>query len=139
MTQSPRALLTTVSAMALLSACAVPREPAPARPVAIAPAATIALEQGVRRYEDGQYEIAALWLDEALALGLEPADGVRAHKLRAFIDCIAARTEACKAHFREVLKLDPTFELIRAEAGHPMWGPVFSEVRKAVPVGAVKR
>ena len=50
-------------------------------------------------------------------------------KLRAFIECAAGRMGACKSHFRAALKLDPGFDLARAEAGHPMWGPAFREVR----------
>lgn len=129
MIRTSRATLSLLSSAALLSACAVPREPIAPAPAREPPAAVLALEQGVSTYENGRYEVAALWLDEALRLGLEADGAKRAHKLRAFIDCIAARMDECKRHFREIMRLDPDFELVRAEAGHPMWGPAFREVR----------
>ena len=125
-----RAPFATLAVSLLLGACAIPPARLPDARVAELRTSFLAFEQGLRRYEEGAFEQAALWLDEALALGLEPReDAVRAHKLRAFIECAAGRMGACKSHFRAALKLDPGFDLARAEAGHPMWGPAFREVR----------
>ena len=35
------------------------------------------------------------------------------------------RVAACHEEFRKALRLDPGLELGAAEAGHPIWGPVF--------------
>ena len=97
--------------------------------------AQLALEQGRQRYEQGRYEQALLWLEEALTLGLRnPEDTVEAHKLAAFIACVQSRPGDCRRHFTELLAIDPDFELARAEVGHPMWGPVFSEVKRSATV-----
>jgi hypothetical protein len=34
----------------------------------------------------------------------------------------------CEASFRAARSADPAFALARAEAGHPMWGPVWRKV-----------
>ncbi|MCB1909289.1 MAG: TssQ family T6SS-associated lipoprotein [Rhodocyclaceae bacterium] len=94
--------------------------------------ARLALEQGRQRYEQGRYEQARLWLEEALTLGLgNTEEKVEAHKLAAFIACVESRLDACRHHFGALLAIDPGFELARAEVGHPMWGPVFAEVKHA--------
>lgn len=88
------------------------------------------LQQGVRNYEDGRLPQASTNLQSALEAGLNEADQVKAHKYLAFIHCVSGRDRQCRAHFRSALELDPAFELQPAEAGHPMWGPVFRSVKK---------
>ena len=87
------------------------------------------LKQGISNYEDGRLPQAATQLQGALEAGLSQADQVKAHKYLAFIHCVSGRERQCRAHFRSALELDPAFELERAEAGHPMWGPVFRSVK----------
>ena len=87
------------------------------------------LKQGIRSYEDGRLPQAATHFQGALEAGLNQADQVKAHKYLAFIHCVSGRERQCRAHFRSALELDPAFELERAEAGHPMWGPVFRSVK----------
>ena len=43
-----------------------------------------------------------------------------------------SRTSACRAEFRKAFEADPAFDLTPAEAGHPMWGPVFRSVKAEV-------
>jgi Tfp pilus assembly protein PilF len=88
-----------------------------------------ALALGVRQYEDGQYAEAAESLNSSLYQGLTGTDRVRAHKYLAFIDCVSGRPSACRAEFRRALNIDPNLELSAAEAGHPIWGPVFRAVK----------
>ena len=45
------------------------------------------------------------------------------------------RSGPCREEFRKALAIDPGMELAPAEAGHPIWGPIFRSV-KAGPVGA---
>lgn len=88
-------------------------------------AARQALAAAIRTYEDGQYAAALKRLKAAIALGLTPPDEVAAHKYLAFVHCIARRRTQCRNEFRLAMAIDPAFELGPAEAGHPLWGPVF--------------
>lgn len=88
-----------------------------------------ALIDGIRLYDNGQYPAAELSLNRALESGLASArDRATAHKLLAFIACTSAREAQCEAAFRAALAADPAFTLAKAEAGHPMWGPVYRRV-----------
>ncbi|MCB1916754.1 MAG: TssQ family T6SS-associated lipoprotein [Rhodocyclaceae bacterium] len=117
----------------LLSACAARQGAAPVVDLGRNwQTAQLALEQGRQRYEQGRFDQAVMWLDEALTLGLRNTeDNVEAHKLAAFIACVQSRPDDCRRHFGELLAIDPDFELARAEVGHPMWGPVFREVKRS--------
>jgi hypothetical protein len=35
----------------------------------------------------------------------------------------------CRDEFRAALDIDPSMQLEPAEAGHPVWGPVFRSVK----------
>jgi len=88
-----------------------------------------ALAKGVRLYEDGNYVQSARSLQQALEQGLSKQDRVKAHKYLAFIDCAAGRENLCRDEFRAALDIDPSMQLDAAEAGHPIWGPVFRSVK----------
>ena len=127
----PRTRILVLLLATTLSACAIEpaRQATPPPPASNEAAET--LQAGVRLYEDGQYDLSAERLRRALKLGLRSTpDLIQAHKHLAFILCATGKTDACADSFRAVLKLDPGFELSKAEAGHPMWGPVFVNVRK---------
>ncbi len=87
-------------------------------------------ERGVKSYEDGDYKSAARQLQSALSLGL-PAfhDQATAHKYLAFIACASGRQRPCRDEFRKAFEADGNFDLTPAEAGHPVWGPVFRSVK----------
>ena len=88
---------------------------------------------GLKQYEDGNLKQAQTEIQGALAAGLSyDADKVMAHKYLAFIDCASGRERECREQFAAALALDPRLELTRAEAGHPMWGPVFASVKATV-------
>ena len=119
--------------------------PVAAAPVAAKPAEPVLdlsqqeLAQGIRSYEDGSYPNAARQLQAALNFGLAaPAEQAQAHKYLAFIQCVSNRLQACRDEFRKALAADPAFDLAPAEAGHPIWGPVFRAV-KAEQVKPVRR
>jgi Tfp pilus assembly protein PilF len=88
-----------------------------------------ALKAGIQQYEEGRYADAARQLQSAIGQGLATRDEVRAHKYLAFIHCVSDRVAACREEFRKALSLDPGLELSAAEAGHPIWGPVFRSVK----------
>lgn len=88
------------------------------------------LSEGLRQYEDGNYQEAQKSLQSALKQGLaNKPDEVKAHKYLAFIHCVSNRERQCREAFRKALDLNPAFDLTPAEAGHPVWGPVFRSVK----------
>lgn len=93
-----------------------------------------ALSAGIKYYDAGNYGDAAVRLREALRKGLDStSDRVKAHKYLAFSYCLTDQRKRCSGEFREVLKIDPDFDLPPAEAGHPIWGPVFRSVKTNMP------
>ena len=92
------------------------------------------LEEGVQNYEEGNYRVAKRRLQFALEEGLSRPDRVNAHKYLAFIACVSSRQLTCREEFAIALELDPNFELAPAEAGHPIWGPMFKNVKAKQPM-----
>lgn len=131
-----RRLWPMLLASALVAACATPAPPPPPPPPAPVGLAELmerpaerALVEGIRLYDNAQYPAAEAALQRALAAGLVSVrDQASAHKLIAFIACTSAREAECEAAFRAARVADPAFALSRAEAGHPMWGPVYRRV-----------
>jgi Tfp pilus assembly protein PilF len=87
------------------------------------------LQPGLRLYEDGAYAESAKSLQAALDQGLATKDRARAHKYLAFIHCASSREQLCREEFRKALADDPSLDLAPAEAGHPVWGPIFRAVK----------
>lgn len=87
------------------------------------------LQSGLRLYEDGDYAESAKNLQAALDQGLPTKDRGRAHKYLAFIHCASNREQLCRDEFRKALADDPSLDLAPAEAGHPIWGPIFRSVK----------
>ena len=88
-----------------------------------------ALNEGIRLYDDGQHLAAAKSLQNALDLGLSDRQQADAHKYLAFIHCSIGRTGPCREEFRQALMADPELSLAPAEAGHPVWGPIFASLK----------
>jgi Tfp pilus assembly protein PilF len=88
-----------------------------------------ALSTGLKQYEDGEYTESAKSLQGALELGLPGKQRANAHKYLAFIHCASNRERQCRDEFRRALAVDPALELAPAEAGHPVWGPVFRSLK----------
>jgi len=122
----PRLLLIFAFAAALLGACAE----GPFKDTRTGrTAGTGYLEEGMRNYEEGNYRTAQRRLQFALEEGLSRPDRVKAHKYLAFIACVSGQQLTCREEFGIAFELDPKFELEPAEAGHPIWGPVFKSVK----------
>lgn len=123
-------------AAALLAACAPVREK-PAEPAVpriteeqLRDKARDSLEQGLRQYQNGSYGEAQASLNAALDHGLlSKNEQSTARKHLAFIHCVGGRESACRDEFRKALEIDPKFTLGAAEAGHPLWGPVYRGLR----------
>ena len=92
-------------------------------------AGTSYLAEGELNYEEGNYKVAKRRLQFALEEGLSRPDRVKAHKFLAFIACVSSQPLTCREEFAIALELDPKFELDAAEAGHPIWGPMFKSVK----------
>ncbi len=124
---SPRASLASLLAVlaVALSACSS----GPLRELIQPSKGSTALATGLHQYDEGQYADAARNIQAALDLGLTDREQAKAHKYLAFIDCASARERACREEFRKALSADPGLELTPAEAGHPVWGPIFASLR----------
>jgi Tfp pilus assembly protein PilF len=120
----------TLALTVALAGCAVP-QPAPGLMDVAERPAEKALLAGMRAYDDAQYVQAEQALTQALRSGLaSPRDRAAAHKHLAFIYCTSNRVPACETEFRAARAADPGFTLSKAEAGHPLWGPVWQRVRQ---------
>ena len=125
-----------------LSGCAVfaPPPPPPPPPATISIArlyeqpAERAFVNGLRFYEEGQYERAEALLKRALADGLQDNHDIAvAQKHLAFIACAYNRPGDCEQAFRAAFSADAGFKLTDAEVGHPLWGPVYKRVAAEQP------
>src|SRR5690349_23875985 len=88
------------------------------------------LAAGVKFYEAGEFDSAQKNLNASLEHGLLPkSDQARARKLLAFIHCVLGREAQCRDEFRKAFEIYPDFALTPAEDGHPIWGPVYRNVR----------
>ena len=90
------------------------------------------LSAGLKSYENGNYAEASKQLQSALDQGLTKSGQLQAHKHLAFIQCASGRQGPCRNEFRKALTIDPAFDLTPAEAGHPLWGPVFAKEKARV-------
>ena len=87
------------------------------------------LVDGLRQYDAGDYAASTRTLTAALELDLPDGDRAVAHKHLAFIQCSWGQERQCRDEFRKALSVDPALELGPAEAGHPVWGPIFRSVK----------
>jgi len=140
-----RPLASAAAAFALLAACAQLQEkPKPAAVPQISEArlrdkAEEGLALGMRQYELGDFEAARRHLAAALDHGLlSRSEQSAARKHLAFIHCISGREPECRDEFRKAIEIDPGFRLTPAEAGHPIWGPVYASVHAKLTAPAVE-
>ena len=88
------------------------------------------LMRGADLYTSGDYDGAIKSLSSSLDHGLLPRpEQARARKLMAFSHCVQGREPACRDEFRKAFEIHPEFALSPAEDGHPIWGPVYRDVR----------
>ena len=131
-----------LAALLLVAACAeMPKfgttTPEPQKPAApqitedmLRDRANQQLLAGVKFYEAGEFDSAQRNLTSSLEHGLLPkSDQARARKLLAFIHCVLGREAQCRDEFRKAFEIYPEFALTQAEDGHPIWGPVYRNVR----------
>lgn len=121
---------------ATLAGCAstqVAPKPAPAPAQAAPPSADqVALQEGIELYNKGDFNGAIKRLGAAeISAGGSKARQLEALKYQAFSYCVTSRKTMCGKQFEKALKLDPSFDLAPGEHGHPLWGPVFTRLKKA--------
>jgi len=125
--------LAAAAFLTLLAACdTLPQQQAPVGLTDLSERpAERALMGAMRAYDDADYPAVERQANEAMKLGLRSQrDVATAHKLRAFVYCTSSRLVACEAEFRAARTADPAFVLSKAEAGHPVWGPVYLKSRQ---------
>ena len=98
-------------------------------PIFVSMSPGFALTTGLKQYEEGQYDESAKSLQTAIDRGIPLQQRARAHKYLAFIHCASNRERQCREEFRKALEVDPAMELAPAEAGHPVWGPIFRSLK----------
>ena len=92
--------------------------------------ATALFNTGIKCYEEGKYNYAEKNLKAALKLDLlDTTDQVAANKYLAFIYSVSNRKTLGRKAFEKAFELDPNFTLSPAEAGHPLWGPIYRSVK----------
>ena len=91
--------------------------------------AHVRMVEGLRQFDAGDHDAAAKTLASALYLALSARDRATSHKHLAFIHCCSCRERECRDEFRKALAADPALELAPAEAGHPVWGPIFRSLK----------
>ncbi|MCL4746875.1 MAG: TssQ family T6SS-associated lipoprotein [Burkholderiaceae bacterium] len=93
----------------------------------------LALRSAIDLYEDGKFDEAARAIQNAREIWSDPEKEVRieAHKIAAFSYCVTNRRTQCRRQFDALLRIEPGFQLKPTEAGHPLWGPVFQQAKRA--------
>jgi len=127
------------AAALLIASCAempriIPDTPKPAAPQitedTLRKRAEEQLALGVQQYGAGDFDNAVKSLTASLEHGmLSKQDQSRARKYLAFSHCVQARNASCRDEFRRAFEIYPEFALTPAEDGHPIWGPVYRDVR----------
>ena len=88
------------------------------------------LNKAVVNFEEGNYIASMAAFNEVLqAKNADADDKVISYKYMAFIHCVSGREKQCYDSFKNALTLKQSFELTTAEAGHPVWGPVFRSAK----------
>jgi tetratricopeptide (TPR) repeat protein len=106
------------------------REAAQPKPLIPLGKAEQLLQNGMVKYDAGEYADAYKLLESALKEGLkEKGDQVKAMKTMAFTLCLRERFRDCRNEFIKIYDVDPNFDLTPAEAGHPSWTKTFASAK----------
>jgi hypothetical protein len=124
-------------ASCLLAGCAAfpnlfdstPARPHPRADNMPSPREQAALRDGIRLYNEGEFNSAIRRLSAQEISNGSVATRVTALKYTAFSYCVTKRQAQCEHAFERAIKLDPSFDLAPGERGHPLWGPVFARAK----------
>jgi hypothetical protein len=134
MLRSPCLLIVAAS---LLAGCAdfhgvggsSPSQPHPRAQSVAVPREQPALREGIRLYDEGDFNGAIRSLSAREIANGSLGTRVLALKYTAFSYCVTSRPAQCQRAFEKAIRLDPAFDLAPGEHGHPLWGPVFAKAR----------
>lgn len=130
-TLRPLPPLLLIACLAATTACQHRVEAPPAAAVdEVRVRAESALSEGLRLYEAGHYYLAE---EQFLKPDIWASDAplqLKAAKYLAFSYCVTEQMIQCRFAFERALQIDPAFRLDSAEAGHPLWGPVFAQLAR---------
>jgi len=93
--------------------------------------AATAMVDGIRLYDNGDFDAAIARLSEPEVRSSPSPIRVEALKYIAFSYCVTRDLPDCRHAFDAALAIDADFELGTGEGGHPMWGPVFDQAKAA--------
>ena len=132
-------LFTSAALISLVAGCAIPPK-TPSAPSAEEVArqqrlarAQTNLSDALKKYDSGNYDDAINNFLVALDSGqLTGPEQLNARKHMAFIHCLSGREANCKEEFEKIIAFDPKFGLSPAEAGHPIWGPIYRLARTEI-------
>lgn len=132
-------IATAFAFISFLAGCAIPPQQ-PSRPSAEDVAkqqrltrAQANLADGLKKYDAGSYDETINYFLLALDSGqLTGPEQLNARKHMAFTHCLSGRESNCKEEFEKIITLEPKFELSPAEAGHPIWGPIYRLARTEI-------
>lgn len=117
--------------------------PTPSVSAAAAPSpAQKALAEGIAAYDSGDFNAAIRKLTTTPELNAASAPAalrIDALKYAAFSYCVTNRRALCRRQFDALLAIDAKYDLKPSEAGHPIWGPVFAQAKKAAQAPAPKK
>lgn len=98
------------------------------------------LADGIRQYDDGRYKEALDLFQGAIKTGFaNRADEIRAHKYSAYVYCLTKRTALCRGEFRKIFSIDPGFEMLPSESGHPAWASIYQKEKATAAKHTKKR
>lgn len=89
-----------------------------------------ALREGIKLYDEGDFNGAIRRLAAVDVPGESTANRLTALKYTAFSYCVTARPVPCRQAFDKAFLLDPGFDLAAGEHSHPLWGPVFAKAKR---------
>ena len=97
------------------------------------------VNSGIKNYEDGNYS-SSISILQSLVDNKKASKNEKllAYKYLAFSYCVTpsyskeTRERMCRDSFQKAFDLDAGFALSQAEAGHPIWGPVYSLVKNKI-------
>ena len=92
-----------------------------------------ALKVGIAMYNNGDYNGAIKKLGNTPEIWSSHNKSLQVSALKylAFSYCVTSKTQLCRQQFERAIKIDPSFDLLPSEIGHPIWGPVFLKAKKA--------
>jgi len=126
---TPSRLLISACILAILSGCANVRL-SESPPTQEAQAALSLIQD---QYSAGEYGAVIRSVATSDDIATAPQSlRIEAYKLQAFSYCVREYPQLCEETFLRILKIDPTFELIPTEAGHPNWASAFTSAQEKI-------